>query len=361
MADLFPALAQTRVLKLTRLRRERVLPVRGAVAVQTGSRVGALDIIAQSSEMAHLFPVPLARYLRTNEAVLSQYLLKQVGEDVQARDIIASKPEAFGSLRRIYRAPGAGHIATLQGAWLGIELLDAPFELRALYRGTIVNVMPRLGVVIEATGALIQGVWGAGGEGFGVLRKTVDTANEILTEDKIDVNARNSVLLAGSEVTESALRRAAQEHAAGLIVGGLPPRLRDLVEELGLPTLVTDGFGPHTIAAPIFDLLVSHVGDETVVNAPGVLNKTLRPEVFIPILVTGGGGETVLPPPTLVGAIGAPVRILGWTHESALGTIAEVLPTPRILENGVSAWGADVDLTTGGRTFVPWENMELIG
>jgi hypothetical protein len=362
MGDVFiPVLAQTRVVKLAKIRRERLLPVRGAVLTAMGARVGALDIIAKSNSMGHLRPVPLARYLRTSEANLPKYLLKKTGEDVAAREIIASKPEFFGTLKRLYRAPSVGRIAAAQGAWLAIELADTPFELKALYRGSVVNLMPRMGAVIEATGALVQGAWGIGSEGYGVLKKMTEAPDGVLGEDQIDVAARGNVLIAGAGITESALRRAVQERAAAVIVGSLKPELRALVNALGLPLIVTEGLGNRPMCKPIFDLLSEHVGDEVAVNVSLSARNGARPEVFIPVLVTSGGGVTATPMPTLVAEIGALVRIVGGSRLGELGKLDETPALPRQLESGVSAWGAEIELLTGGRLFVPWENLELLG
>jgi hypothetical protein len=362
MSDaVIPVLAQTRIVKFARVRRERMLPVRGAVMVTAGNRVGALDVVAKANTVGNLRPVPLARYLRTRETALEKYLLKQPGEDIAEHEIIASKPESFGMLRRIYRAPKTGRIAAIQGAWLVLDLMDAPLELRALYRGTVINVMARQGVVIEATGALVQGVWGAGGEGYGVLRKMVDAPDAILDDDKIDVTVRGTVLLAGSGVSEAAIRRAAQERATGLIVGGLAPQLRHLIAELALPTLVTEGFGARPMSSLIFDLLTAHIGEETVVNTPTNPLNAIRPEVFIPILATGSSSEAALPLPTLVAQVGVSVRVVGGARLGEIGTIAEIPTLPCTLESGVGAWGAEIALSAGDRLFVPWENLELIG
>ncbi|MDE3092070.1 MAG: hypothetical protein KGJ80_22070, partial [Chloroflexota bacterium] len=273
---------------------------------------------------------------------------------------IASKPELFGTLQRVYRAPSAGRIATLAGAWLAMDLIDAPFELTALYRGTVVNVMPRLGVVVEAVGALVQGVWGAGGEGYGVLKKIVDTPDAILAEDKIDVALRGSILIAGAGVTEEAMRRAARERVAGLIVGGMKASLKDLAASLALPTLITDGFGDCAMSAPIFELLTAHHGDEASINTAFGSRTAARPEVFIPVMASGMSGGAALPPSTLVADIGARVRVVTDASRGAIGKILAVPETPRTLESGVTAWGAEVELTTGDRVFVPWENLELI-
>ena len=305
MAEPFiPTLPQTRLFPMGRIRRERMLPVRGTVLMQNGSRVGSLDVVDKATSVGHLRPVPLARYLRTTEANLIKYLLKTVGDEIQPRDLIASRPELFGTLRRVYRAPGAGRITALQGAWLTLDLIDKPFELQALYRGTIVNVVQRLGVVIEATGALAQGVWGAGGESYGVLKRMIDSPDQILDESKVDMSARGMILVAGG-VTEGALHRAAQEHAAGIVVGSLPPQLRDLVKTLALPTVVTEGLGTSPMSTPFFELLKSYDGNEAIVNTFGGAQGSNRPEVFVPLL---GGGDGGFMPPTLTAEEGALVR-----------------------------------------------------
>lgn len=361
MSEMYiPALSQTRVVKLARIRRERTLPARGTVLVTSGSRVGSLDVVAKTDGGGPVRPVPLARYLQVKENQIENYLLKKPGETIQAREVIASKPELFGTLRRIYRAPGNGRIAGLHGAWLTLELADAPFELKALYRGSVVNITPRFGVTIEATGALVQGVWGAGGENYGVIKKMVDAPDMRLTEDRIDLSARGVILIAGAGVTAETIRRAAHERAAGLIVGGLQPHLRELVKTLALPTLVTDGFGERPMSPLIFELLTAHNGDEAVINTFGDARGAARSEVFIPVLLTGG--ESTLLPPTLVAQVGAMVRITCGPRAGEIGTIANVVETPHTLESGALAWGAEIATQIGANhLFVPWDNLELIG
>lgn len=361
MADSnIPALPHTRVVPLMRIRRERVLPARGDVIAAIGSRVDPLDIVARTSAVRHLRPVPLARYLRLSETALPRYLLKKPGDEVAARDILAAKPEFFGTLQRIYRAPGAGRITALQGSWMAFDLADKPVELKALYRGSVVNVMPSLGIVIEAMGTLVQGVWGGGGEGYGVLKQMTGTPSAILTDAKVDAGARGAILLAGAGVTEQALRRAAQERAAGLVVGGLSPRLRAVVTALALPTLVTEGFGERPMAAPIFELLSSHLGEETALNpVTRSRGSAVRPEIFIPVTSSGGASAVAAPIPEA--QIGARVRIVSAPRLGEIGKIAGVPTLPQTLESGVSAWGAEIELTAGDRVFVPGENLELIG
>lgn len=361
MADsVIPHLAQTRVAPLTSIRRERRLAETGDVVVAVGSRVDSLDVIARSSGTGRLCPVPLGRYLQSPEAALDKYMRKHPGDTIEPRDVIASKPGLFGTMRRIYRAPGAGRILAQQGTWLTLELTPAPVDLKALYRGMVVNVIQGCGVAIEAVGALVQGVWGGGGEGSGVLKKLVETPGDLLTEDKIDASVAGAILVGGAGVTEQALRRAAQEQAAGLVLGGLKPLLKDLVTTLRLPTLVTDGFGEPAMAAPIFELLAAHHGEQASLNASPEVGSELRPELFIPAVSTER--EPVHAPPLapLSAQINARVRLLAPPQEGAIGRIVGIPSLPQVLESGVIAWGATIELAGSERIFAPWENFELI-
>ncbi len=361
MADpVLPILAQTRIVPLTSLRRERRLGTTGEVVVAVGSQVDSLDVVARSSGTGRLHPVPLGRYLQSPEAALDKYLRKHPGDTIEPRDVIASKPGWFGTMQRVYRAPGAGRIRARQGTWLTLELTEAPVDLKALYRGIVVNVFPDAGVTIEAVGALVQGIWGQGGEGSGVLKKIVDTPGDLVTEDKIDAGVAGAILVGGAGITEPALRRAAQEQAAGLVLGGLKPHLRDLVTALRFPTLVTDGFGEPAMAAPIFELLATHHGEQTCVNASSKAFGEQRPEVFIPAVPAEREPVDVQPLASLSAQTGARVRLLAPPQEGAVGTIVDIPRLPQVLESGVTAWGAAIELAGSERVFAPWENFELI-
>ena len=343
-----PMLAQTRVLKSARVRRERLLPSRGTVLAPIGSRVGALDIVARAEAAENASAVPLARILRVPENRLTQYLRKQPGETFQRDEIIAAVPARLGR-RRAYRAPGAGRFVALHGAWLALALTQPPFELHALYRGQVINVIPQMGVIIDSVGAVAQGVWGVGGECFGLIRKMVNVPDEILSEQKIDSAVRGTIVVAGG-VTDAALHRLAQERCAGLIVGGLESRA--LVDQLKLPALVTEGWGKRAIAAPIFDLLAAHDGAEAILNAPG---GAMRPDLFIP---TSGDSA---PAPTLVAGVDSNVRVIAGAARDEIGKIVAVLAVPRQLANGLETWSAEIVLESGKHLYAPCENLEIIG
>ena len=74
-----------------------------------------------------------------------------------------------------------------------------------------------------------------------------------------------------------------------------------------------------------------------------------------------GAPLEVPPMAELAAEAGATVRILRAPHTGAVGKIVSVPKLPQVLESGISAWGAEIELTGGEQIFVPWLNLELIG
>ena len=142
MVDWGPSLPETRVVPLARIRRERKLPTRGEVSATIGSKLDSLDIIARATPPRMRRALSLTRVLGVREADVPKRLLKQEGDTVEAREIIIAKPINLGFQQLVYRAPGPGTIVAIKGSWMVLDLDGMPFDLRALYRGTVVGMTP---------------------------------------------------------------------------------------------------------------------------------------------------------------------------------------------------------------------------
>ena len=150
MVDRGPSLPETRVLPVTLIRRERKLPTRGEMSATIGSKLDPLNVIARVTPPRLRRAISLTRILGVREADVPKRLYKQAGDTVDAREIIIGKPINLGFQQLVYRAPGAGTIASIKGSWMVLDLDGSPSELKALYRGTVTSVTPRLGAVIES-------------------------------------------------------------------------------------------------------------------------------------------------------------------------------------------------------------------
>ena len=366
MTDQEPSLPETRVAPAARVRRERLLPVRGEVSTAVGSRLDPLDVIARAVPPRARRAISLTRVLGVREADVPRRLKKLAGDTVQAREIIIARPINLGLQQLVYRAPGAGQIVSIKGSWLVLDLDGMPLELKALYRGSVVSVTPRLGAVIEAEGALIQGIWGSGKEGYGAVKPVARTPDEVVAPDSLDVDARGSILIAGAGITEEALRRAESLHAAGLITGGLDSRLIPVAQSLEMSVMVTEGFGRVSMSVPIFELLKSSAGQDAAIDAVRpVRGQSRRPEAFIVLKARPGESSPARELAALKVAPGARVRVLCEPYLGRVGVLPQELLVKWIAdESGVRLPSVQVALqdVSGTQTVVvPWTDLELIG
>jgi hypothetical protein len=110
-----------------------------------------------------------------------------------------------------------------------------------------------------------------------------------------------------------------------------------------------------------FELLADYVGQEiSFVPTAGGPEGTHKPELF---------GYTPIedreesPMPISQGATlenGTRVRVLRAPYQYAEGVIVSLPDIPQRLTSGLYAWGAEVDLESIGRVFVPYQNLESI-
>lgn len=368
MVDRGPSLSETRILPVTQIRRERKLPVSGEMSATVGSKLDPLDVIARVTPPRVRRAISLTRILGVREADVPKRLLKQAGDMIEAREVIIAKPINLGFQQLIYRAPAAGAIASIKGGWMVLDLDGAPQDLKALYRGTVASITPRLGATIEGQGGLVQGIWGSGKEGYGVLKMMAKTPSDVLEADPIKEDVRGTILVAGAGVTEEALRRAVTLQAQGIVSGGLDPQLGAIAENLGICVIVTEGFGRVPMSAPIFEFLQSLNGQEAAAN--GLMRMrggSIRPEVFVPRVESRPGDlGLVIPAPPLTVHPGARVRIVREPYLGRYGVLPqELVMTWTSGESGVQLPSIEIELDALGgpaeRALIPWTNLELIG
>jgi len=346
---------EARFSPLTEIVRRRLLPVPGQVVVHNGDRVQADDIVAQATIEGQLHTVDLANALNVSVRTASRHAHVSVGQKVTPETILASI-STLGIGKRQIKSPFEGVVKDISEGYIFIRQEPQAVSLRAYVPGRIVECYPHRGVAIRATGALIHGIWGSGGERQGVLVTMVSRPTEALTWKQVGLRYRGTILVGGVLEDPRVLFRAKQFHIHGIIVGSMLPHLRPLCEKLSLPVVVTEGMGRIHMASPILELLRSHHGRLAVISgAQG--DGSSGPEVIIPLPAENARESS------LVGAhaikVGTRVRL---TRSPYLGTIAQVV-TPSVTRKtvaGTQAEGAEVRLQNGRRLFIPLVNMESI-
>jgi len=249
-----------------------------------------------------------------------------------------------------------------------------PVEVDAYVPGRVVRVLPEEGVIIETQGALVQGIFGIGGETHGRIRMAVEAPDALLTEDMINETDAESVLVAGSLMTGEALRKANTLGVKGIVAGGVQDKdLRDFLgyeigvaitghEEVATTLVVTEGFGKMSMSQRTFELLRDCEGKEAALNgATQIRAGVIRPEIIVPSEKTPSAKTEEASSIFSSGMQpGMTVRVIADPHFGQVGTIAS-LPVPlQEVQSESSVRIVEVQLEDGRSVVVPRANVEII-
>jgi len=344
----------THISPLTGIRRVRKLPGIGRVLVRAGQNVNAVDVIAeQASKNKHLLLNVIDALGIERSEYSKSMITRRVGEQLQEGDVIA---ESGKLLKRVLRAPAAGEILLIASSMILYEVDAPPVELRAGYSGVVAEIIPDRGAYIEASGALVQGVWGNGKIDLSLLTILALDPGDELTTQKLDVSMRGSVILGGQCSSAEALKSANQLPLRGLVLGSMTADLVPVAMGLDFPVILLEGFGKIPINKAAYDVLVTNNKRDVCLNAtPWDHYRGERPEVFIPLPATGE-----LPPETDEFRAGQKVRILSTPYVGQVGTLENLQPELVLLSNGLRAQAGLVKLHSQEKVIVPLTNLDVL-
>jgi hypothetical protein len=361
---------------------ERRLPQPGEVLVRAGQRVEPEEVIARAYLPGTPQIVNLARALMIAPAMVERAMRREVGNKVAQDEVLARSSRIGG---RVCLAPVSGVIVAVDSETGYVTIAPDPvsYELQATVRGIVMDVIPYEGVRIETPAAQVYGAFGLGAERSGVLRLLVTDPSEPINPDIVDARSAYAIIIGGSGITAAALRRAAQEQVRGVIVGGIDEaELRAFLgwtsvgdwragvgswrlaaarpdQPFDLTLVVTEGFGTHTMSAPLFELLASHDRQEALIEGMTQLRgPMMRPRIVIPLSSRTAGIQLEPPRPTL--QPGSTVRLLDSEHLGQVGRVRFVSSGPRRLASRVRAPAVETLLEDGSALLLPRAAVEVL-
>lgn len=353
----------------------RVLPIPGEVLVEQGQRVEPNDVVAETYMPGDVTPVNLSNMLSVPPGDVHELMLKKEGDSVEVGEPIAQNKGIFGLFKSTFNSKHAGTIETISPV-TGQMILRGekiPVRVKAYMAGTVTEIIPEEGCLIQADVAFVQGIFGVGGETNGPIVIACKSHFQELTEDLITPEMKGAVVIGGARMTDEAIKKAKRVGAAAVVSGGMDDEdLRDFLgydlgvaitgsEDLGLTVIVTEGFGEIAMAERTFNLLNSRAGHIAAVNgATQIRAGVMRPEVIIPLTESELDQEPE--PAHTMGLLepGRTIRIIRDPYFGLIGTVSALPPEPAVLGSGSKARVLEVKLDSGESVIVPRANVELI-
>ncbi len=340
---------------LTSIKRERVLPVTGHILVRRLQKVSPTDVIVLAPLSPQYMLLDISHGLKVSTSRADELLQRQAGDELSKGDVIAGP---VGLFQRVIRAPKAGIVRIAGEGKVLYEIGSPPIELKAGMDGTVTNIIPDRGAIIETRGALIQGIWGNGKVTYGVIQPVSNDLLQELVPEQLNISFRGTILTAGYCKNPEVLELAGNIPIKGLILGSISSELIPAAMAVNYPILVVDGFGSTPMNSTAEKILVANREKNVALNAQiydsflgnipeAIISNPTQPETDIP-----NESETL--------RAGKKVIITNSSQASQIGTIDRINLGKQTIPSGIEAQTADVSIGANQKAVVPLNNLEII-
>lgn len=261
-------------------------------------------------------------------------------------------------------------ISEISGSIL-IREPSLPVDILCYVEGKIAEVIPGEGAVVETRGAMVQGIFGVGGERNGIVRVAVSDPNEVLEASHISEGDAGKIIVGGSGITLDAMQKANSSGVIGIVVGAI--RDVDLTKFLGydigvaitgqeainLTLIATEGFGNLRMADRTFNLMKALEGRAASINgATQIRAGVIRPEVIAPDATLSGESHQAASGGNL--EPGTPIRVIREPYFGLLGKVTSLPPQLVVVDSGAEVRVLMATLDDGREVTVPRANVEII-
>lgn len=366
----------------TTIEKLRRLPLKGSVLVKEGEAVLPDTVVARTELPGIMQTVKLAERMGIEPGDVPGVLKVKIGDRVSPGDTLAETKGLFGRLFKTeFKSPYSGTVELVSPTTghLGIREAPTPVEKDAYIRGKITRVIPEEGVVVTCEGALVQGIFGVGGEQLGEIAVVTSGPDQPITDTMLTPAHKGKIVVGGSNVSGGALRKAAEVGLVGIVCGGVVDReLMDyLAEALKQPgydigvaitgqehipftLVITEGFGTIAMAERTFALLKSLEGKTASINgATQIRAGVIRPEVIVPMTEAAAVSKAADSDAGQL-TIGTPIRVIREPYFGLLGSVTRLPQELVQVESETMVRVLEAKLQDGRTVTVPRANVEII-
>lgn len=360
----------------TVVRRLRELPLSGRALVKAGVKVEADDQVLAAELPGELIILRVADQLRVDVEEALRGLKINVGDTISTGQLLCQVTSLFGLSKRSFLSPTAGTVEfiTESNAHVAVRQAPLPLEIDAYISGQVVEVVEGRSVTIESDVALVQGIFGVGGERRGTLTPIPVSDTAVVTPaDLKNLRLSGSIIVGGCYFSKEALATCAESGVQGVITGSIDSEtLQRYVgydigvsitgdEQVPFTLIVTEGFGRIPLASRISNLCRELSGKQSSINgATQVRAGAMRPELVVP-LKDARTGTTSGPLVTSSGLqVGSTIRVIRVPYFGQLATVTALPTQPCRIATGAEVRVLEAKLSNGERVVVPRANVELV-
>lgn len=348
----------------------RELPLQGKATVNIGDHVNASDVVLSAERPGDLAVVKLADKLGcTPERALGAAVLKE-GDAVTRGQKLAELKLLFGLMTDMVISPCDGVIEYILASTAHVGIRQAPkkIEVHAYISGKVTAVDKGKRVTVETEGALVQGIFGVGGERFGEL-ECIGKRGRIDIEDLRSKDLKGKIIAGGDTFSVEALEYLSAQGGVGAITASINSRdLKKLLgrdlgvsmtgdEHLSFSLIVTEGFGSLEMSPRTIKLLKELSGNNASINgATQVRAGAMRPELIVTKTIAAASTSSNLKSLD----IGTAVRCIRAPYFGELGEILELPVNPEEVDSGAIVRVAKVKLKNRQTVTIPRANLECL-
>ena len=363
-----------KVLKNTKILKERRLPLKGSVDTSVGDTVAPGDTIAKTDLPGNVQMVNIANQLNVDASDVETVMIAKEGSKVSKNDLIAQTNGIFGYFKSSVNSPVDGTIESVSNITGQVVIREAPIpvEVDAYIRGVVDEVITEEGVVIKSYGSFVQGIFGIGGESRGEIKMLSENRTSEISVDMIKPEHEGLIIVGGSFISLEAYKKALECKVAGVVVGGF--NYYDLEEILGYTLgvaitgseelitslIVTEGYGKIQMGQQTFDLLKDNSGRLASINgATQIRAGVIRPEIIIPTDASSQKDSAENSKKMSGMTEGSLVRVIRSPNFGKIGSVKELPSELRKMESETMVRVAIIDID-GKLIEIPRSNLEVV-
>ena len=363
-----------KVLSKTKIIVNRLLPMKGNVHYEVGDKVESNDIVASTKIPGNVQMINVSKQLNIEPENVSECMLVKLDDSISAGQVIAESKGLFGLFKNQLKSPINGVMTNVSDI-TGQAILSEPpqpIEVNAYVSGIIKKVIDEEGVVIEAEGALIQGILGLGGENRGELIVVVNSPEDELKAEMILPEHKNKIIVGGSFMCHEVFEKAKEIGVSGIITGGFDYQDLSKIlgfslgvaitgsEKIGPSLMITEGFGNISMAYRTFDLLKTNQNKYASLNGSTQIRAgVIRPELVVPLKGLSLK-EKSFDDLDLVIAEGSMVRVIREPYFGSVGIVKKLPSSLKKMESETEVRVAEIEFEDDSVKTIPRANLEMI-